>query len=107
MWLVANIKWVILSISLALWHCPPPHSLGFRVGGLEPEARWRKEEGTVRTLIGASLPDAIFNRISVGGTAETAKAVWDSLKRTYEERTRMTTVDLVMKFRNKRCTEGT
>jgi hypothetical protein len=76
------------------------------IGGLEPEARWRKEEGTVKTLIGASLPDAIFNRISVGGTAETAKAVWDSLKRTYEERTRMTTVDLVMKFRNKRCAEG-
>ena len=76
------------------------------VGGLDPEARWRKGQGTVMTLIGMSLPDAIFNRISAGGTADTAKAVWDALKRMYEERTRMTTVELVMKFRNKRCGEG-
>jgi hypothetical protein len=47
-----------------------------------------------------------FIRIGAGGTADTAKAVWDALKRMYKERTRMTTVELVMKFRNKRCGEG-
>ena len=47
-----------------------------------------------------------LNRISAGDTAQTAKEVWDALKFIYEKRTRMTTVKLMMKFRNKQCKEG-
>jgi hypothetical protein len=32
-------------------------------------------EGTVKILIDTNLPDAIFNRISAEGTAETVKEV--------------------------------
>jgi transposase InsO family protein len=75
---------------------------GGDIGGLTPEARWRKEEGNVKTVIGTSVPDDVFNRISEGGTA---KGVWDALKQDYEDRSLMTTVELVRRFRTKKCGE--
>jgi len=72
------------------------------VGGLTTQARWRKGEGYVKTLLGTSVPDNVFNRISEGGTA---KGVWDALKQDYEDRSLMTTVDLVRRFRTKKCGE--
>ena len=62
------------------------------IGGLTPETRWRKGEGHVKTVIGTSVPDDIFGHISEG---RTAKGVWDALKQDYEDRSLMTTVDLV------------
>ncbi|KAN0103749.1 hypothetical protein V8E52_011671 [Russula decolorans] len=40
------------------------------IGGLTTQARWRKGEGHVKTLLGTSVPDDVFNRISAGGTAK-------------------------------------
>ena len=72
------------------------------VGGLAFKVHWRKGEGITKTLIGMSVPNTIFNRISTEGTA---KGIWDALKRDYEDRTLMTTVDLVRRFRTKCCAD--
>ena len=70
------------------------------IGGLEPETRWRKQNGMVKSLIGTSVPDSVFTQIK---SATTAREAWEILKRVNEERTRMVTVELVRKFRNKKC----
>jgi hypothetical protein len=61
------------------------------VGNLGPDERWRKEEGMVRQIIGATIPDTAFNRIK-GCTR--AKDTWSGLKRWYEERTRSLMADI-------------
>jgi hypothetical protein len=48
------------------------------IGGLEPEARWRKQDGMVKSLIGTSLPDSLFTQIR---SATTARETWEILKR--------------------------
>jgi hypothetical protein len=72
------------------------------IGGLEPEVCWRKQDGMVQSLIGSSVPDSVFTQIK---SAATAREAWDILKRVNKERTRMVTVELVRKFRNKKCGE--
>ncbi|KAH9993606.1 hypothetical protein BJV77DRAFT_944272, partial [Russula vinacea] len=61
------------------------------IGGLEPETRWRKQNGMVKSLIGTSVPDSVFTQIK---SATTAREAWEILKRVNEERTRMVTVEL-------------
>jgi hypothetical protein len=72
------------------------------IGGLEPEAHWRKQDGMVQSLISSSVPDSVFTQIK---SAAMAREAWDILKRVNEEHTRMVTVELVRKFRNKKCRE--
>ena len=71
-------------------------------GGLGPDERWRKEEGMVRQIIGATIPDTAFNCVK---TCTNAKATWDALKRIYEERTRSLMADMMRRLRNKRCSD--
>ncbi len=56
----------------------------------------------MKQLIAATVPDTIFSRLK-GSTC--AKDVWESLKKYFEERMKMTVVDLARRFRNKKCGE--
>jgi hypothetical protein len=67
---------------------------------LTSEAHWRKEEKPVKMLIGTSIPDAVFDRISAGLAARgTVRGVWDLLEQGYEDRTLTTNVDPVWRSR--------
>jgi hypothetical protein len=68
--------------------------------GLASEARWTKEESTIKQVLCSTLPDSAFTRIK---GAASVKAAWDILKRVYEERSKALVADIVRRFRNKRC----
>jgi hypothetical protein len=72
------------------------------INGTEPADRWRRGESYVKQVIAATIPQAVFNQIK-GGTR--TKDVWEALKKMYEERSRTTRVELVRRFRNKKCGE--
>jgi gag-polypeptide of LTR copia-type len=72
------------------------------INGTEPTDCWKRGESYVKQLITASIPQVIFNQIK-GGTC--TKDVWEALKKMYEEQSRTTQVELVRRFRNKRCGE--
>ena len=73
------------------------------IGGLMPSEQWKKEEGMVKQIISATIPDIAFNCIK-GHTA--VKDVWAVLKRMYEERTRILMADMMRCFCNKCCVDS-
>ena len=70
------------------------------IGGLTPSQRWQKEEGMVKQIIGATIPDIAFNCIK-GHSA--VKDMWAVLKKMYKDRTRILMADMMRCFHNKRC----
>jgi hypothetical protein len=74
-----------------------------KVGGLEHQERWMKEEMAIRQVIGTSVPSAAFTRIK---GQKTVKGTWAALKRLYEEKMRGLSTDLMRRFRNTKCGEN-
>jgi hypothetical protein len=72
------------------------------VDSLTPQARWDKEENIIKQILCSTLPDTAFNRIK---SATTIKAVWEILKRVYEDRSKALVADVIRRFRNRRCEE--
>jgi transposase InsO family protein len=72
------------------------------IGGVDPQARWAKEETAIRQVLGSTLPDTAFNRIKTTANVHDA---WQVLKRVYEERSKALVADTIRRFRNKRCAE--
>jgi hypothetical protein len=99
-----RLLWVLdtnsLSEHLAHDTIPTSYTNAGPVGSLQPDERWRKEEGLVRQIIGATIPDTAFNRVK-GCT--NAKDTWTALKKIYEERTRSLMANMMRCLRNKRC----
>ena len=71
-----------------------------KVGGLEYADRWKKEETTIKQVIGPSIPCAAFSCIK---GQKHVKGVWAILKQIYEEKTGALAADLMRRFRNTRC----
>ena len=99
-----RLLWVLdtnsLSEHLAHDTIPASYTNAGPVGSLQPDERWRKEEGLVRQIIGATIPDTAFNRVK-GCT--NAKDIWTALKKIYEERTCSLMANMMRRLRNKRC----
>jgi hypothetical protein len=74
-----------------------------KVGGLEPQERWMKEEMAIRQVIGASVPSAAFAQIK---GQKTVKGTWAVLKKLYEEKTCGLAADLMWRFWNTKCGEN-
>jgi len=72
------------------------------VGGLTPNARWVKEENTIKLVLGSTLPDTAFNKIK---TTANIRDAWEILKQVYEEQSKALVADIIWKFQNKRCNE--
>ncbi len=92
----------LLNVHIENEDAPSDYANSGTVNGLDAATRWKKGEGIVKQLIAATVPDTVFARIKKGTRA---KDVWDSLKKYFEERTKMTVVDLARRFRNKKCGE--
>lgn len=56
------------------------------------DERWRKEEGMVRQIIGATIPDTAFSQIKA---CTSAKDTWSTLKKMHKERTRSLMADMM------------
>ena len=72
------------------------------IGTLTPQMRWNHDQAAVKQLIAISVPDTVFNSIKAGATA---KDVWDALKKLYEGRTMLITIDLGRRLQTTRCGE--
>jgi transposase InsO family protein len=72
------------------------------VGSVTPQMRWSGDQAMVKQLIAISVPDTVFNRIKTGTTA---KDVWDALRKLYEGRTMLITIDLGRRLQTMRCGE--
>src|SRR5882762_9362334 len=74
-------------------------------GGDQQKAQrtWNKGDWTLKTLIGSSLPESIFNSVT---DKEHAKDVWDTLKGTFEAKNIGTRGMLHRKLQSIRCIEG-
>ena len=72
------------------------------IDNLDPDARWSKEEGTIKQVLCSTLPDSAFTRIKA---ATSVKAAWDILKHVYEERSKAMVANVIRRFRNKCCEE--
>jgi hypothetical protein len=73
------------------------------VGGVEAADRWKRGESGAKQLIAATVPETTYSQIKSGTCT---KDVWDDLKKLHEERSRITQVTLLRKFRNQKCEEG-
>ena len=92
----------LLDVHLQNENAPSEYADAGTINGLDTATRWKKGEGGVKQLIAVTILDTIFSRLK-GSTH--AKDVWESLKKYFEERTKMTVVDLARRFRNKKCGE--
>ena len=72
------------------------------VNDLKPQARWKKEEHTIKQILSSSLPDTAFLKIK---GADDVKSAWTILKKLYEERSKAHISDLVRQFWNAKCKE--
>jgi len=72
------------------------------ISGLTPDARWAKEENTIKLVLGSTLPDMASNRIK---TTVNICDTWEILKWVYEERSKALVMDIIWKFQNKCCDE--
>src|SRR5712671_7566203 len=72
------------------------------VGHLLPQARWNMDNGIVKRLIGASVPNTIFLQIK---SKTNVKEVWDALKALYETRSELAVVQLMNCFQSTKCGE--
>jgi hypothetical protein len=70
---------------------PAAYTTAGPINGVDPDTRWANEEGTTMTLIAASVPDHVFNRIK---TKTNTMEVWNAIKAIYQTRSKMITVDL-------------
>ena len=68
------------------------------INGTDATERWKRGERYVRQLIVVTIHEPIFNKTK--GRICT-KDVWEAPKKPYGERSRMTRVELVRKFRSK------
>jgi hypothetical protein len=66
------------------------------------EARWKKEENLIKSVLGSTLPDIAFTKVK---GAANIKAAWDNLKAMYEDRSKALVADVIRRFRNKHCEE--
>ena len=73
------------------------------VNDLKPQARWKKEEHTIKQILSSLLPDTAFLKIK--GTDD-VKSAWTILKKLYEERSKAHISNLVHQFRNAKCKEN-
>ena len=71
--------------------------------GMTPAQRWDHDETIIKYLITSSVPDSIFNRIKSGTHV---KDVWDTLKKSLEDRAQNLLMDLTKRIQNTKCTEG-
>ena len=73
-----------------------------KINDLEPEARWMKEEHTIKQILSSMLPDTAFLKIKSSADVMSA---WTVLKKLYEERSKAHISDLVRQFHNAKCKE--
>ena len=73
------------------------------IRGLTPSQQWQEEEGMVKQITGATIPNIAFSCIK-GHSA--VKDVWAALKKMYEDRTRILMADMMWHFHNKHCEDS-
>ena len=100
--LILALESLGLDIHLNNDKAPKEYSAKGEVGGLDAATRWKRGESGTKQLIAATIPETIFSQIK-GGTR--AKEMWEALKKLHEERSRVTRVTLLRKFRNLKCEE--
>ncbi|KIK12843.1 hypothetical protein PISMIDRAFT_18446, partial [Pisolithus microcarpus 441] len=64
--------------------------------------QWTKDDGYVKQVIAASLPESLFLRVQ---KEETGKSVWDVLTNLFQNRSRVVAIDLRRKLQESHCTE--
>ena len=101
-----RMQWAIDSRSLSIHLTSPTITQEYKdagnVGIMTPKIRWRHDQAAVKQLIGSSVPDTVFNAIKTGNTA---KDVWDQLKKLFEGRTTLILVDLGRHLQTTHCAE--
>ena len=98
------LLWVLDTNSLIEYLQSNPTLSSYTTAGtirsLMPNQHWKKEEGMVKQIIGATIPDLAFNCVK-GRTS--AKDVWAVLKKMYKERTKILMAGMMQCFCNKCC----
>ncbi|KIK14931.1 hypothetical protein PISMIDRAFT_16919 [Pisolithus microcarpus 441] len=64
--------------------------------------QWTKDDGYIKQVIAASLPESLFLRVQ---KEETGKSIWDVLTNLFQNCSRVVTIDLRRKLQESRCTE--
>jgi hypothetical protein len=82
---------------------PTSYAAAGNIDRVTPDDRWAKEEGTIRTLIGNSIPDSAFNKIK---SHAAVKDIYNTLKLVYEDPSSALVADLMRHFRNKKHREN-
>src|SRR6267142_3186206 len=72
------------------------------IGGVTSAACWAKEENAIKLILGSMLPDTMFNGIKMMANVHDT---WEILKWVFEEQSKALVVDVIRRFRNKRCEE--
>ena len=63
---------------------------------------WKLGEAVVKQQIAATIPDSLFMKIR---TKETAREIWEALKKDFQNKSRMVSVDLRRRLHQQHCPE--
>jgi hypothetical protein len=102
-WLLWLLESQHIEMHIAGNSMPISYTTQGKVGGLEPQERWTKEEMAIRQVIGASIPSATFARIK---GQKMVKGAWAVLKKLYKEKMCGLATDLMQRFQNTKCREN-
>ena len=101
--LVLALESLGLDIHLTNDDAPKDYGAKGDINGLDAATHWKRGESGTKQLIAATVPETVFSQIKSGTRA---KEMWEALKKLHEERSRVTRVTLLRKFRNLKCEEG-
>ena len=94
LWMIRQRQWLDHFSSASI---TPAYTAAGDINGVSPATHWANEESTIMTLIPASVPDHVFNRIK---TKTNSFEVWNTIKAIYQTRSKMITVDLSKQLSN-------
>ena len=78
LWVIRQRQWLDHFSSASI---TPAYTAAGDINGVSPASRWANEESTIMTLIPASVPDHVFNRIK---TKTNSFEVWNTIKAIYQ-----------------------
>ena len=101
-----RIKWTMnmrgLGDHLTSETTTKPYKDAGDIGGLTAEQRWAKDQIKASSVLDATIPDEVFQKIQ---DTKNVKQVWDKLTEEFEGKSRSVMVDLGRKFQTTRCGE--
>ena len=78
LWMIRQRQWLDHFSSASI---TPAYTAAGDINSVSPATRWAKKESTIMTLILASVPDHVFNRIK---TKTNSFEVWNTIKAIYQ-----------------------